>query len=220
VLLPCVSSSLAPRGEAECSTPDSGGSVGAARAAVPTPAAAVAVLVARGFGVPAAARARPGSQVGVRRAAAAGEREGGEREEGARPAALASRPGARGRGRAGASAPGATAKCSSGKSRRFRGEVGARKSGAQPGRPGLGGCVTPARGLGRSRDAASASASLPGPRATGTSHFSFSPALGREPGPPRSHRAPRFRPRPGRPPFPPAEARGPAPGPPPRLACA
>lgn len=32
-----TSSSLAPRGEAECSTPDSGGSVGAARAAVPDP---------------------------------------------------------------------------------------------------------------------------------------------------------------------------------------
>lgn len=53
MLLPRLSSSLARGGEAECSTPDSGGSVGAARAAVlSTPGRRPCPRRARGLGAP------------------------------------------------------------------------------------------------------------------------------------------------------------------------
>lgn len=74
MLLPRLSSSLARGGEAECSTPDSGGSVGAARAAVlSTPGLRPCPRRARASAPPAAARARLGSQVRARPEAAGGE---------------------------------------------------------------------------------------------------------------------------------------------------
>lgn len=74
MLLPRLPSSLARDGEAECSTPDSGGSVGAARAAVLSPRSPPCPGRARGLGAPGSARVRPGSQVRTRPG-----REGGER---------------------------------------------------------------------------------------------------------------------------------------------
>lgn len=144
--MPWLSSSLARGGEAECSTPDSGGSVGAApRAAVPSnPGSRPCPRRARGLGAPGSC-SRPAWEPGK----GPGRRPRG-RGRGAGPSRSRPVPASRAQAlpRSGpprqdprpirSRRPGLPRPCAagsgSGSSRGSDAEVGARKSGAQPGR--------------------------------------------------------------------------------------